>query len=490
MSRQAVAPRVLLALLLATVSSVVVGAGLAGGPTTSVGAAEPCSYCSGGEYHEIAPVRIFDSRPATDPASPLPINDVTPLGAKPINAPNTTSPLRFDIRLLGVQGDATYENPWLPTGVVQADVLAVAVSFVVIAPGTRGNLSAYAAGTVPSARTSIVNFEQGQNVPNLSIVRPGVDGRLTVDLSGQVASTAHLAVDVFGWFSTSTYRGSDGTESTDERGGRFMSVVPGRVLDTVTASAGPKSVTEVKIRGAVVDPAVSTTPIVPDSPTITAVILNVAGDRPTTATHLSVVPETPVGAPTTSNVNIRAGEVRSAMVIVPIGADGKIRIYNAAGSLRIVADVLGYVEQRFDETRVGRIVPLTTPFRVLDTRQVSFGAVPLGPGQTELWNFASFADSVNVGGVKVGAQAGLIGNLTNAALLRQYPTVPVVSNLRTYPGGGSATPPLASNINTVEGKETANLTTLTYGGTQQVYVLNAWGYAHYLIDVSAIILAD
>ena len=44
-----------------------------------------CTMCAGGEFHPIAPVRIFDTRPATATDPDLPINDVVPYGAKPIN---------------------------------------------------------------------------------------------------------------------------------------------------------------------------------------------------------------------------------------------------------------------------------------------------------------------------------------------------------------------------------------------------------------------
>ncbi|MGZ4762789.1 MAG: hypothetical protein ACXV7I_10170, partial [Ilumatobacteraceae bacterium] len=58
-------------------------------------AAPPTPLASGGEYHPLTPARIFDSRPATT------INDVAPLGAKPLGAPD---PAVFDIQLLGKGG--------------------------------------------------------------------------------------------------------------------------------------------------------------------------------------------------------------------------------------------------------------------------------------------------------------------------------------------------------------------------------------------------
>ena len=44
----------------------------------SASAATCTTLCGGGEFHPLTPARIFDSRPASA------INDVAPLGAKPL----------------------------------------------------------------------------------------------------------------------------------------------------------------------------------------------------------------------------------------------------------------------------------------------------------------------------------------------------------------------------------------------------------------------
>ena len=62
----------------------------------------------------------------------------------------------------------------------------------------------YGKGAQPAVRTSIINFAPSQTVPNVAIVRPGADGQLTIGLFGQ-SGTAHVVVDVFGWFSTSNF---------------------------------------------------------------------------------------------------------------------------------------------------------------------------------------------------------------------------------------------------------------------------------------------
>jgi hypothetical protein len=90
----------------------------------------------------------------------------------------------------------------------------------------------------------------------------------------------------------------------------------------------------------------------------------------------------------------------------------------------------------------------------------------------------------------------LIGNLTAAALGRQYSWAPTGSYVTAYPtpgGGGAQSPPLISNLGINDGDTVANLVLLKYGsdGTDpyQVRFYNRAGYLDYLLDVTAVILA-
>ncbi len=255
----------------------------------------------------------------------------------------------------------------------------------------------------------------------------------------------------------------------------------------------PKASLDLQIRGVDgVNPV--TTDVVPDSPNVTGVLLNVVGITARAgggSTYLSVVPDAvPAGqTPTTSNLNLAPGVIKANLVFVPVGADGKVRIFNFQGSTDVVADVVGYMEGgHAADTRIGRVVPLTSPFRTFDTRDPQFGGVALGPGQAEDWSFAEFAGSVFIGSESVGPQLGVIGNLTAAELKRQYATVPASSFLTAYPA--SATRPLSSNLNTVEGPPIPNMAVLKYGTNNTVRVYNLAGYEHYLFDASAVVLAD
>jgi hypothetical protein len=422
---------------------------------------------AGGEYHPLAPQRIYDSRPDTA------INEPAP-GPKPA----TPSQPTFDIAVLGLGG-----VPNRP-----ADVLAVVVNITVTEPNAGGWLNAYGSGA-PAGIASIVNFSAQQTVPNLSIVRPGDNGRLTVKLFTQNPSaSAHVVVDVFGWFSTS---------SNAQHGARLVPISPGRILDTRTefnrtpagTPLGRGEAMELQVRGALL----ATGERLPSSTDVVGVVLNVTGVNDLAAslpTFLSVYPDDLGGAaPSTSNLNLSRGQIKPNMAIVPVGADGKVRIYNNSGATHVVVDVAGYLIANQDPaTRRGRVVPLTTPYRVFDTRESQWGAVALGPGQAEDWSFADFVASVNISGVAVGNQLAVIGNLTSAALTRQYPTVAASSYLTVYPS--DADRPNASNINMVEGAPVPNLAIMKYSAATTVRVFNLAGYNHYLYDASAVVLAD
>ena len=434
--------------------------------------------CHGGEFHPLTPARIFDSRPA-----PMANNDVAPPGAKPLRAPE---PATFDIQLLG--------NGNVPDNA--ANVLAVVVNITVTEPGANGYLEAYGTGARPAVRTSIINFAPNQTVPNLAIVRPGTDGKLTIGLFGQ-SGTAQVVVDVFGWFSTSTYLPV--TAASDD-GSRLIPTTPSRVLDTRDGTGtgalgvgplGQRKTLTLKIRGVDgVNPTVLG--VVPDSQDVTGVLLNVVGittEPGATGTYLSVFPNDLPPDPMTSNLNLVPGMIKANLVFVPVGTDGKVRIFNNQGLTHVVADVVGYMLKGQDPAkRAGRVVPLTSPYRTFDTREAAFGATALGPGQAEDWSFADFAGSVAIGPDLVGNQLAVIGNLTSASVTRQYPSVIARSFLTVYPADAGR--PLSSNLNSVEGPAIPNMAVLKYGANNTVRVYNLAGYTHYLFDASAVILSD
>jgi len=432
---------------------------------------------SGGEYHAMTPARVFDSRES----------DRLAMSA----LPSTT----FDVPIVGRGGLPDFIDGNGDS--IDDNVLAVAISITVIQPDQTGYLQAYGKGT-NAGTTSLVNFYAGEVVPNTAILRPGADGELTVRVVAPInPGTVDVAVDVFGWFSTSTH---------GEAGARIIPAGPGRLYDSRLPEFGglPLGAGEqvaVPIRGAssfspVIDG------LVPNSDEVVGALVNITGVNSrfgSTATFLSAIPESlaPGTQPSTSNLNLLEGQVRSVMAVVPVGADGSIRLYNRAGRTDVIVDLVAYLADGQDpETRAGRIIPLVSPFRALDTRDEDFFNQPLAPANAEDWSFESFVNDVKIGDEAVGPQLGLLGNLTATGLQRQYEWAPVSSFLTAYPSpsDGSTAVPEISNITITEGQTMPNLVLLRFGSTPEgpnrVRVYNRAGYLDYLLDVSAVILSD
>jgi murein DD-endopeptidase MepM/ murein hydrolase activator NlpD len=209
----------------------------------------------------------------------------------------------------------------------QGGVPASGVSAVVMnltATNTGGGwLNAYPSG--PSTPpTSNLNFAAGQTVANRAIVPLGSDGKITIYNGG---TRTDVIVDVTGWF-------SDGSDTTLT--GEYTSTVPTRILDTRTAGGpiGPGQ-TIVNVAGLGPVPAMGA-PVQPR-----AVVLNVTVTSPTAASYIAVWPSG-LSQPATSDLNVTPGATVSNLVVVAVGADGKVLVYNAAGSAQLIVDVEGW----------------------------------------------------------------------------------------------------------------------------------------------------
>ena len=449
----------LAALLVAATVAVSTGNGV-----TGISVAQAAGLGAGGEYHPLTPTRIFDTRAPGIPAG-------TP-------GPIVTSPAgSVDVAILGQGG--------IPA--LASDVLAVAVSITVVSPTRDGYLQAYPTGSTPGI-SSVLNFLPGQTVPNLSVLTVGANGKITVKVVTTAPATADVLIDVFGWFSTS---------SSATAGARLIPVSPGRIYDSReptfnpgAAPLGAGALIRVPIRGAdAKNPDI--TDVVPNVGDVVGVVLNVTGidDNPgSTNTFVSVLPEDPTGPVSTSNLNLTPGQIKANLVIVPVtNADGAVRLFNNAGRTHVAVDVVGYMlANQPSSTRLGRVVPLTAPFRAFDTRDANFGNARLGPAQAETWSFAQFVSSVTLDGNAIGNQVALLGNLTGTDLTRFAPTSPVATYFTLYPG--DATRPFSSNINVTEGANVANMAVVKLGADDTIKAYNNGGSIHYLFDVSAVVL--
>jgi len=186
--------------------------------------------------------------------------------------------------------------------------------------------------------------------PNLVHVPVGINGQVSIY---NFAGSTDVVVDEEGWFSTQA-----GTF------GGYNALTPARLLDTRNGTGGCStmstgSVCNLQITGAGGVPALG----------VYSVVLNATATNTTTPGFLTLFGGGAV--PIASNLNWYAGQTIANRVIVKLGTNGKIMIYNAAGSADVVIDVSGYFT---DSTASGKFFTPLSPARVLDTR-VSGGTI-------------------------------------------------------------------------------------------------------------------
>ncbi|MEZ5208146.1 MAG: hypothetical protein R2690_14500 [Acidimicrobiales bacterium] len=70
-------------------------------------------------------------------------------------------------------------------------------------------------------------------------------------------------------------------------------------------------------------------------------VLNVTAVGATAPSHVTAWPNG-VSMPVASNLNFSTGQTIPNLVVVGIGSGGQIRLFNNAGSVHLIADVVGY----------------------------------------------------------------------------------------------------------------------------------------------------
>ena len=133
------------------------------------------------------------------------------------------------------------------------------------------------------------------------------------------SGSTDILADVLGYFSPG---GTDGLVPLD----------PARLLDTRTdggSVGGTPRVLVVTGRAGV--PAAG----------VSAVVLNVTYTAASANGYVTVFPNggTP---PLASNLNTGTGDTRANLVICKVGTDGAVGLFNSAGTVHLIVDVVGY----------------------------------------------------------------------------------------------------------------------------------------------------
>ena len=242
----------------------------------------------------------------------------------------------------------------------------------------------------------------------------------------------------------------------------FVPLTPARVLDTRNGIGGniyplaEDALTEVRVTG------VGGVP----QGDVTAVVMNVTA---TDAWGDGYITAWPSGEPRplVSNVNFVPGQTVPNLVTVKVGVNGRVNLYNSAGSTNLIADVAGYYTTTPPQSG-GKFTSLT-PARLLDTRNgTGGGSGPLGlNGQLNL-------TVTGVGGVPATGVSAVALNVTV-----DQPTG--TGYLTVWPSGEAR--PTASTHNFVPGLTIANLVLAKVGAGGQVSIYNSAGQTHVVADV-------
>jgi alpha-tubulin suppressor-like RCC1 family protein len=206
-------------------------------------------------------------------------------------------------------------------GVPGSGVAAVALTVTVTSQKRAGAITVYRDGS-SRPMSADINFKAGQAVSGVVLVRVGADGK--VDLYNGSAGTVHLTVYVSGYFS------SGGSKFN----GSFTAVGPNRLLGTGTGPVlvGARRAVTLGVAGRGGVPASG----------VAAIALTVTVSAPTRAGAITVYQDGSA-RPGSPDLRFAAGQTVSDLVIAPLGADGKVDLYNgSAGTVRITGYVSGY----------------------------------------------------------------------------------------------------------------------------------------------------
>ena len=169
--------------------------------------------------------------------------------------------------------------------------------------------------------------------------------------------------------------------------------------------------------------------------------------------------------PSTSNLNFSPGQTISNRAIVPLGSGGKITLYNFAGQVHVVVDVVGwFTDSTAAASSSGRFVGMT-PARLLDTRAGS------GPLQ-----------SLETRAVAVLGQGGVPSSGVSAVVLNVTIVNPTAAGFLTVYADQSAPPP-TSDLNFPAGALLSNLVVAQVGSDGKIAIYNLTGSSHVVVDV-------
>jgi hypothetical protein len=275
---------------------------------------------STGLFNPVVPTRICDTRAVGGGVGSNQCNSGP--GSHPIGPGGV---LTFDVNKSG--------SP-LPT----SGVAAVVFNLSAISPTTRTVLTAYPGpASNPRPNAANININPGTAVPNRVIVPVPAGCNSTTGCTVNIWNSlgfVNVAVDIGGWFGTAT-------------GAQFTAIPPARVCDVRSGNVNvdgctrgviaPGHILTINVTG------VDGIGLLGGAHTPVAIVANISAANATSSTFVTVYPG-PLSAsrPNASDLNAPNFLPVTNLVVVKVGSDGTINLFNDLGNVNLIVDVLGY----------------------------------------------------------------------------------------------------------------------------------------------------
>lgn len=328
------------------------------------------------------------------------------------------------------------------TGAPVSGVQAVALNVTVTGGTDRGDLQIYPADTVPSKRTSNLNWKTGQTVA--VGVDVGVDPLVQVVLSNSTGSV-DVVIDVLGYYL------DDPGPAVAPNGAGYTTLTPRRVLDTRTSSVPVRAGADrtVQLAGVNGVPADAT-----------SVLVNTTATGSTGNADVQLYPVGMRPEQRTSNLNLVRGQTIANAVTATVGEGGKIALSVSAGQVDLILDVVGY----YSNDSLAVFTPVA-PQRVLDTRN---DRTPVKAGADRRLMLRG------AGGVPDGARAAVLSvTATGASASTDLQVTPT----------GRAQGQRTSSVNVGRGQAVANLVLTSIGDDGSITLSNSKNSVDVIVDV-------
>jgi hypothetical protein len=368
----------------------------------------------------LAPVRILDTRPSE------------------LIGYSGTKPGAGAVVKLQVRGRAGVPNT--------TDVKSVVLNLTAVDATAGGFVTAWPSGKAMPLASNLNVETAGQTRPNLVTVGIGSDGAVSLFTD----EGSHLVADIAGYY----------TFAASAFEGRMFPLPPTRILDTRGSPRPPAGATvtlDIRGRGGV------------PSTGVAAVALTVTATDAAAAGFVTVWPSG-LPRPLASNLNLeRSGQTVPNQVIVPVGSDGKVKLYTDNGT-HLIADVAGWFTNGEELSGNSGLFRAFTSgsIRMLDTRPGSTqgwsGPKP-GPGAVVPVGFSALGD-----GTSAYAMNLTMAEATDPGFVTAYPSGPGRPN--------------ASNLNSdAAGRTIANHAIIAVGRPDMIVSLYTDSGTHLIGDV-------